>query len=336
MTRVSTLVFATFLLPWTGATALLAQAPEVAEAVHIEKTSEPEGWKIFDGEQLVAGYRVNMNGIPIIYPVMGPKGQSMTRDFPMTEAGKFEKSDHDHHRSLWFTHGEVNGIDFWDDGEGCGVIVQTKGEATVDEKGVAIILTENDWNSPDGKRVLSDVRRFAFFEDEGRRVIDVDVLLRATDGDVNFGDTKEGAFGIRIPGSMKTEANQGGKIINAEGDTGVDTWGKPSPWVDYSGPVYTDDGMSDVAGITIHDCPSSFGYPTRWHVRTYGLFAANPFGIFHFEGGEKRSGIILQEGKTLRLNYRVVLHNGGLDPDVAKADSEAFANDPRPELTSDR
>jgi hypothetical protein len=243
---------------------------------------------------------------------------------------KNERSDHDHHRSLWLTHGDVNGIDFWldDEDKNCGRIVQTAGSADVDVESDAVIInTENDWLGPDGKRILSDKRRFAFYEEAGRRIIDCDFLLMATDGDVNFGDTKEGSFGVRVAGTMKVDAKLGGIITNAEGLNDKEAWGQKSAWVDYCGPV---DG--ETVGITIHDHPSSFGFPCRWHVRTYGLFAANPFGVSDFTGGEKSSGVVLKDGDQMRLNYRVVLHDGGLDAEQAAEDSKNYANDPRPTL----
>ena len=126
---------------------------------------------------------------------------------------------------------------------------------------------------------------------------------------------------------MKVEAKLGGIITNAEGLHDKDAWGQKSAWVDYSGPV-----NDEPVGITIHDHPSSFGFPCRWHVRTYGLFAANPFGEAHFTGGEKTQGIVLKEGKQMRLNYRVVLHDGKLDAEKAEADSKSYANEPRPEM----
>ncbi|MDA8743660.1 PmoA family protein [Rubripirellula amarantea] len=301
-------------------------AVATSSKIRIEATTEPEGWKVFRGDEMIAGYIASQDGRPVIYPVVGPGGQRMTRDYPFTEKGQFEKADHIHHKSMWMTHGEVNGIDFWSNEEGCGTIVQTAGEASVDGD-AAVILTQNDWLSPDGERVMSDTRRFAFYDEGGRRLIDCDFLLHAPDASVNFGDTKEGSFGIRVAGSMKVEADQGGIIINAADETNLDAWGKKSPWVDYSGPI---DGKT--VGITIHDHPSSFGYPTRWHVRTYGLFAANPFGYYDFEGGEKTRGINLPKGNSIRLNYRVVLHEGGLKADVAKKDNEDFASQPRPEL----
>ena len=281
-------------------------------------------------EDLFAAYVRDSGGKPIIYPVVGPSGHHMTRNFPMKDGFKTERGDHDHHRSLWLTHGDVNGIDFWldDEDKGCGRIVQTDVQARQDsDSDAAIITTTNDWVGPDGKRILSDKRRFAFFEDAGRRIIDCDVLLMASDGDVNFGDTKEGSFGMRVAGTMKVDAKQGGVITNAEGLNNKEAWGQRSEWVDYSGPV--DD---DTVGITIHGHPSGFGFPCRWHVRTYGLFAANPFGVHHFTGGAKTSGIVLKDGTQMRLNYRVVLHDGPLDAEQAAEDSKNYANDPRPEI----
>ena len=320
----------------TAASPALAKKPR-ASKFRIEESTDPVGWKVFDGDTLIAGQIADSNGRPIIYPVIGPSGLRMTRRFPIEDPMVFEKQDHDHHRSIWFAHGDVNGIDFWTDDEGTGTVVQRSGSAKIDQssflrKGAAVITTRNDWMSPAGERVLSDVRRIAFFNDEGRRVIDFDVLLIASDGDVNFGDTKEGSFGVRVAGSMKVDAHQGGQVINASGDKNADAWGKRSAWVDYSGPIFVQDGPLNTAGITIHDCPSSFGYPTRWHVRGYGLFAANPFGVHDFDGSPKRSGIVLSKGKTMRLNYRVILHDGGLDTEVAETDSKNFANDPRPDL----
>ncbi len=298
-----------------------------SKTFRIEETSDPAGWNILQGDKLVAGYIQESTGRPIIYPIVGPGGHRMTRGYPMDEAAEGERGDHPHHKSMWLTHGDVNGTDFWLDRDHAGKIVHRKGTANVDESGAAVIVTENDWMTKDGEKVLSDTRRFAFFEDNGRYIIDCDFLLKATNGDVNFGDTKEGSFGIRVAGTMKVDAKQGGKVTNAEGETNKGAWGKKSAWVDYAGPV---DG--DSVGITIHDHPSSFGHPCRWHVRTYGLFAANPFGVHHFVGGEKTDGIILKDGTKMRLNYRVVLYEGEFDAESAAEDAKNYANDPRPEL----
>lgn len=320
-------LFAGLLMPFWGTPVTAQTAVSTQNGMRIEPTSEPAGWKVFDGDELVAGYLIDSNGKPVVYPVIGPSGQAMTRQFPIEDALATEKKDHQHHRSLWFTHGEVNGFDFWADDKNEGDIIHVSGTASTTDNAAAVLVTQNEWLSPTGDRILSDTRRFAFYKDNGRRIIDFDVLLKATDGDVHFGDTKEGSFGVRVAGSMKADAKLGGVITSSDGAIDSDAWGKSSKWVDYSGPV-----ENETVGITIHDHPSSFGYPCRWHVRTYGLFAANPFGVHHFTGGEKTNGIVLKDGSKMRLNYRVVLHDGGLVVSDADQDNADFANDPRPTL----
>lgn len=311
-----------------GSAAPAAEPPE--NEYRVQPVAEPAGWNIYEGDELVAGYIQDSNGKPILYPVISADGRRMTRDYPMKEAGPHERADHPHHRSMWLTHGDVNGIDFWLEGSerGAGTIVQRRGEARTDpETGAAVLTTHNDWVSPDGDQVLSDVRQFTFFTDQGRRVIDCDFRLDASAGEVNFGDTKEGSFGIRVAGTMKVDAEPGGQIIAAGGETNKDAWGIHSPWVDYTGPV--DDGT---AGITIHYHPSSHSYPCRWHVRTYGLFAANPFGVHHFVGGEKTDGYTLPAGESLHMHLRVVLHDGEFDAEQSEKDFDQYRETQRPKL----
>ena len=62
---------------------------------------------------------------PILYPLHGPNGEVMVRHYPMKKGVKGERSDHPHHQSLWFTHGDVNGVSFWHIGSGAGKIVTT-------------------------------------------------------------------------------------------------------------------------------------------------------------------------------------------------------------------
>ena len=91
-------------------------------------------------------------------------------------------------------------------------------------------------------------------------------------------------------------------------------------WVDYSGPVVDATGSEQVAGITILNHPDSFRFPTYWHVRDYGLFAANPFGVHDFEAKkEKGAGNhILPQGESLTFKYRVIFHKGPGDPGQIK------------------
>ncbi|MFG0261773.1 MAG: PmoA family protein [Novipirellula sp. JB048] len=306
-----------------------AETPAKKVTVSVSENDSAPGWNVYDDGELFAGYLANFNGFPIVYPVIGPGGHAMTRDFPMKEGTEGERLDHVHHRSMWFTHGEVNGVDFWvdDSKEGAGRIVQTAGTARVDEKNNAVIIrTENDWNDSTGQRQLSDTRRTTFRAVDGKRIIDFEVVMQATDGDVNFGDTKEGSLGIRVASTIKVDAKLGGKITNAEGLTDSAAWAKRSNWVNYSGPV-----DNQPVGMTVFYHPSSFAAPCNWHVRTYGLFAANPFGHYHFVGGEKTAGTTLKSGESMSIRCRVILYEGEFDAEkTAEAFAQYAAQEPTP------
>ena len=264
------------------------------------------GIQVLRGDKIVADYLTKSGSKPIIWSILGPTGAKMTRDYPMVADSKGEDHDHPHHRSLWFTHGEVNGIDFWLEGEGKGGITEHLEFTEKSSCKQAVIGSKNLWKSPTGEKVLSDSRRFSFGADDSANWIDCEIELRASEVDVHFGDTKEGTFGIRVAESMKVKAKTGGKIINSAGQTDLAAWGQPAAWVDYFGPV-----GSETLGAAILCHPSTFHHPNRWHVRDYGLFAANPFGEYHFTGAkEKTDGVRVKKGDKLVFRYRVVLHSG--------------------------
>jgi len=268
----------------------------IAHAAFAEVTAERSESGVvvkLDGKPF-AEYLVQSGGKPVVWPIIGPTGKPMTRAYPMGE-GQNERNDHQHHRSLWFTHGKVGGVDFWLEGDNRGKIVHRE-FVKVEEGESATIVTRNDWLAPDGKKVCEDERKLVVGGDADARFIDVEITVKASEGPVSFGETKEGSFGVRVPGTMKVDAGKGGQIVNSEGKTDKAAWGQPAAWVDYHGPV---DG--ETVGVAILNHPSSFRYPTHWHVRTYGLFAANPF---------MRAEHTIESGKTMTLRYRVLLHRG--------------------------
>jgi hypothetical protein len=276
--------------------------------------------------QLFTEYLTHAARKPILWPIIGPTGKPMTRDYPMrTRPG--ELTDHCHQRSLWFTHGAVNGVNFWAEPEtlpnakNLGTIKHVKFVKVAGGK-PAVIVAQDDWLGPDGKRVCADEQTLRFDTDGDARWIDFDVTIRATDGPVTFDDDKEGSFGVRVAHSICVDAKQGGKIVNSRGQVNGDAWGQAAPWVDYHGPV---DGQT--VGVAIFNHPTSFRFPTYWHVRTYGLFAANPFGLREFTGGKQTGGAhTIPSGKTMTLRYRVFLHRGDQEEgEVAKAYA-AYAN----------
>jgi hypothetical protein len=303
-------VLLTLLLACSLFTCHAALAEVTAEKTETGVTIKADG-------QPFAEYVFNSAGKPIVWPVIGPTGKRMTRNWPMETGVPGETDrDHPHQRSLWFTHGDVNGIDFWSMGKGR---IEHR-ELVKSESGPeAVVVTRNDWVSPDGgKPVLKDERTLKFGADAGQRWIDFDIVLTAPDTPVVFGDTKEGSFGVRTASNMRVDSKKGGRIVNSEGQADGAAWGKPAAWVDYHGPV---DG--ETLGIAILNHPSSFRFPTHWHVRTYGLFAGNPFGLADFTSGASKGEYTLPGGESMKLRYRVLLHKG--DEKQGRV-AEAFAD----------
>jgi hypothetical protein len=288
-----------------------------AGGFRVEQTES--GVTVFDGEQLVTQYVFQSRQRPILWPLIGPDAVRMTRDYPMQEGTAGERSDHPHHRSLWFTHGEVDDQDFWAEGDRRARVEHREVVRSEADAKRAVIETRSDWVSVDGRRLLSEHRTMTFHGTADRRLIDLEITLVPVEGPVHFGDTKEGTLGIRVAGSMKVDAGLGGRIINNRGQSDGDAWGQPAEWVDYHGPI-----GEQRYGIAILCHPSSTIFPGRWHVRTYGLFAHNPFGESDFTGGTKTSGYLLEPDQKLHFRYRVVLHRGDAQEGRIAQEWESF------------
>ena len=246
---------------------------------------------------------------PYLHPIRAASGTVVTRSYPMAEV-EGERKDHPHHQGLWFNHGNVNGVDFWSSSgarqrENSGRIALNRiVRVTSGEKGGSLVAMF-DWKDAKGKVLATERRKMAFRAQRRTRVIDCEFTLRAVGDKVKFGDTKEGSFAIRIAAPLNE--SHSGKLVNAHGkSTEKEVWGKPSPWVDYSGEI-----NGERLGIAIFDHPGNPKHPTYWHVRGYGLFAANIFGEHDFYRDEARDGgLTLEPGESWTFRYRVIIHPG--------------------------
>jgi hypothetical protein len=257
---------------------------------------------------------------PYLSPLRTASGIVVTRGYPMTTEIPGENHDHPHHRGLWFTHGDVNGYDFWANeesqkgtGKGKGRVVLKKLDQLESGPKSGTVAATFDWQIPGGQALLTETRRMTFYSHPQTRTIDFDITLTARDT-VTFGDTKEGTFAIRLAAPLEEvqprnipQPKRTGQMVSAQGAKGErNIWGKRSAWVDYVGQI---DGQT--VGIAILDHPSNPRHPTYWHARAYGLFATNIFGVHDFENDKTRDGkLTLQAGKPLRFRYRVVIHPG--------------------------
>jgi hypothetical protein len=272
---------------------------------------------------------------PYFYPVQAQDGTELMRHYPMKKDVPGEVRDHPHHRSLWFTHGDVNGLDFWAESNSAkqGRIITESVNAST-EGGAAVIRSRSKWVNKDDAVQLTDETTVRMRANADGRFLDYEVTLKApADKPAVFGDTKEGSMAIRVPLWMtpphsysdeakKRVKHEGkGTIINAEGITNDATWGKRSTWVDYHAPK---DGK--VYGIAMFDHPKNPRHPTWWHVRSYALFAANPFGKHDFENlkAEPTAGnLTIPAGGSVTFRWRIFFHLG--DEKAAKV-AERYAD----------
>ena len=241
---------------------------------------------------------------PFLYPVLGPGGKGVTRNYPMKNLPG-EDHDHPHHRSFWTAYGEVNDVDDWSETPGHGFIRHQKFTERWQGPAFAGFSAKATWLSKEEKPLLDEVRTVRVYNaGPDRRLVDYTVALTAAYADLHYGDTKEGGIlAFRVATSM--DGNKGGRIENSIGGvTEKQCWGKRAPWLDYSGTV---DGEN--LGIGMMDHPGNYHHPCYWHARDYGLVGTNPFSKAAFEGGAK-TGSHQKQGETLRFRYRVLIHKG--------------------------
>jgi len=240
-----------------------------------------------------------------------------------------EEDDHPHHNSLWFTHGAVNGVDFWSNGK--GLIVSDGVEASA-AGGLATLKSRNRWVAPDGSVFCTDETTIRARAIPDGRLLDYEVTVTApAEKPLVFGDTKEGSMAMRLAQWMtaphKFKGKEGvtkGTIVNDSGARNNATWGKKSTWVDYHAEK---DGK--IYGVAMFDNPKNPRFPTWWHVRDYGLFAANPFGQHDFESTKekpvpaKTGDMTIPAGGSVTFRWRFYFHLG--DEKAAKV-AEHFAD----------
>jgi len=259
--------------------------------------------------QLFTEYHFKDVPRPYCYPVMGPGEAAMTRNWPMKDVPG-EEHDHPHHRSLWFAHGSINGHDFWSEEKDFGKTVHEDFLEVKSGRDAGVIRERCQWVAADGTVVCTDERTLRIYNpgQARERMLDFEITLFASHGDLTFGDTKEGTMAARLAATLRLKGKVGqGHIVNSNGVRDGKTWGKRADWCDYYGPV---DGKT--VGMAIFDHPQNPRHPTWWHVRDYGLFAANPFGEHDFEKlPDKTAGnLTVAAGKSITFRYRFYLHEG--------------------------
>jgi hypothetical protein len=253
---------------------------------------------------------------PFCYPVYGPNGKIIVREVNLPQK---EGIDHPHHKGIWIAQGHVNdGEDNWS---------ELNDHATTQCQQVLVLsegpcfgefMAISDWLSGRrgvSKKLLEEHTRVRVYNTpDDARIMDWEITFFAAEKGFFFGDTKEaGTLSVRLKESM--EERNGGTMRNAFGGVGeAENWGKRAQWVDYYGDV-----EGEVMGLTLMDHPENHGYPAHWHVRSYGLFTINQWGLHDFTGDPATRGdLSVKEGDALTFRFRVFIHGGNTDEaDVA-------------------
>lgn len=243
---------------------------------------------------------------PFLAPVRSASGKIVTRRFPM-EMIPGESRDHLHHRGLWFTYDDVNGVKFWENdptyrkgriGKQVVKKLEWKGGG---KKGTLTATIE--WQTPEGEVLLVERRAMIFEPHATLRTIEFRTVLEGAQ-EVKLGDTKEGAFAIRL--AEEFTERRGVKIVDAAGRERMKgVWGKRADWVDYSTEL-----EGEKLGVALMSHPSNPHHAPYWHARDYGLFAMNPFGQNAFDATQEERITKLAKGEKLAYRWLVVVHPG--------------------------
>jgi hypothetical protein len=272
---------------------------------------------------------------PTLYPLISDQGITVTRGYPLDPRPN-ERVDHPHHAGLWFNYGNVNGFDFWNNSDAIkpeqrpkmGTVIHTKVVSAKSGKDRGELVVESVWVTGEDKQILDQTTRYVFSRGPHERVIDQIVTLKALDRAV-FNDDKEGVLGLRVARWLESPDEKGGTFLDAtgrptkvdavnnsdatgvyltsEGIKGGAVWSTRGKWCSLTG--HTGDARTGDHTVTIAilDHPENPGYPTYWHARGYGLFAANPLGRSIFDPKQAAFNFTLEKGQTTTFRYRVLL-----------------------------
>jgi len=269
---------------------------------------------------------------PVLYPLRAANGTVVTRGFPL-DRKPGDPIDHPHHIGLWFNYENLNGLDFWNNSYAIPkekknqygwirtdkIIEATSGT-------VGKLAYHANWTNQQKEVILEETTTFEFSGDARQRIIDRTTTLKA-DKEAKFTDAKDGMLGLRLAHELQmpttddqkftddkgnvtivkggTDKIPTGNYLTSAGKTGNDAWSTRGVWCKVYGKMDTDS-----ISIAIIDNPKNPNYPTFWHARNYGLFAANPLGEKIFTNGKSEKNLTLKKGESVTFKYRIVIENG--------------------------
>ena len=320
------------------------------EMVNIVRGKNENKIDVFIGQKLFTSFFYpDTLEKPVLYPIYASNGTMITRGFPLHPVSG-EPTDHPHHVGLWFNYENVNGLDFWNNSYAIppdkkhlyGWIKTDKIiETSNGDKGV--LSFHANWVSQKNEVLLEETTKFEFSGAPHWRIIDRSTTLKANT-DILFADAKDGMLGLRVAHELQipsttdqkfaddkgnvtivkksTDSIATGNYLTSEGKQGDDAWSTRAVWCEMYGKM-----GNDSVSIVIVDHPGNPNYPTFWHARGYGLFAANPLGEKIFTNGKSEKDLRLKKGESVRFYYKIIIHDDKEAVPAAQLDkiAEEFA-----------
>ena len=322
---------------------VIAQKNEMVRVVKEEKENKVN---IFIGQQLFTSFLYpDTLEKPVLYPIHAANGTVVTRGFPLNPQ-KDDPTDHPHHIGLWFNFENVNGLDFWNNSyaipkEKKNLYGWIKTDRILEtgsgKKG--ILSYHANWTNQNNDVLLEETTRFEFSGNDHQRFIDRITVLKANT-DVLFTDAKDGLLGLRVAHELQIPSKEdkkftddkgnvtvvkstadniaNGNYLTSAGKEGDDAWSTRAVWCKMYGKM-----GNDSISIAIIDHPQNPNYPTYWHARGYGLFAANPLGEKIFSNGKLAKNLQLKKGESVSFRYRIIIDEGKRTISAKKLDELA-------------
>lgn len=309
----------------------LGAAAQSVQEVKLVKSTNEKRVDIYIGTSLFTSFLYpDSLEKPVLFPIYDARGTAVTRGFPL-DPRPGEPTDHPHHIGCWFTYENVNGLDFWNNSYAIPVEkksgygwIKTDSILQVSGGHSGLLRYHANWVNQQNQTLLEETTLFEFSGHDQERIIDRTTELKAGQ-DILFADAKDGLLGLRLTRELqipdetdhtftdskgnktvvKKDTLVSGNYLTSEGKQGNAAWSTRGAWCTVYGRI----GMDSVS-ITIFDHQGNPDYPTFWHARGYGLFAANPLGENIFTNGKSSLNLRLKKGESIQFRYRILIHNG--------------------------
>lgn len=300
----------------------------------IENDSLPKLDVFIDGKYFTSYlYKDSILRKPVLFPIHTASQERITRGFPLSP-NPGERIDHPHHYGLWFNHGVVNDVDYWN-----SAVIPRKPDVRygrinhvefikIKSGNIGTLQVKKEWRNDLGELILNETTTYIFKGKKNSRSITHVTTLHAPNIDVFFEDSKEGMLALRVrkelempteeptillneklePSDSPIVDNNGvtGYYQNSEGVEGYpDVWGKRAKWMQLEGQI-----KNDSISILIFDHPENLNHPPHWMARDYGLFGVNAFGSNIYTEGKEQFNYTLKKRESVTFKNQIIIMDG--------------------------